>query len=466
MDVEVTRLPESRVALKIELAPQEVEQALHRTYTNLVQRVNIPGFRRGKAPRPVVERMVGRDLFLHEATDEAVRWAYRKAIDQEKLSPIDEAEIKPVEGEDDHLHPNEPFRFEATVTVRPDVRLPEYESLRVERTQAEVTDQDLDALLTDIRQRNATLEPTVRPAQLGDVVTMNIVARVGGEEALNDENFEYELRERDEESNPLLIGLSAELVGANRGDISEVGLPLAEGSLPEGEAGKTVLVRALIKEIKRKVLPDLDDEFAQSVSELQTLDELRAVLRENLEAERKLQADEKLVNDAIEAVTSRTFIEIPPALVEEELDRMMGDLRQQFQSSRLDFEQFLLTAGQSMEQIRNDMRETATRNVKQSLVLTALADAEGIEVSGGEVNASLEDLFRGASIPETERRRIRSSSAARASIRNRIRRRRAIQRLVEIVSGEDVSAEATDAVADQTTAADDTEENLAVEVAG
>src|SRR5205085_2003367 len=136
MNVSVTRLPESRVNLRIELDPQEVEQALDRTYKQLVQRVAVPGFRKGKAPRAVVERMVGQELFLHEATDEAVRWGYRRAIDQENLTPIDEAEIDGGNGHN-HVEPGEVFSFEATVAVKPEVQLPDYTSIRLERTMEE-----------------------------------------------------------------------------------------------------------------------------------------------------------------------------------------------------------------------------------------------------------------------------------------------------------------------------------------
>src|SRR5437764_9711019 len=166
MNVEVTKLPESRVVLKIELTEPEVEQALDRTYKRLVQRVNVPGFRKGKAPRPVVERMVGHEFFLHEATDEAVRWGYRKAVDQERLMPIDEAEIEAGEDHLHHLQPGEPFHFEATVAVKPEIPLPAYHSLHIERQPVEVTQEDVDALLGDLRERTATLEPTVRPAQI------------------------------------------------------------------------------------------------------------------------------------------------------------------------------------------------------------------------------------------------------------------------------------------------------------
>src|SRR5947209_6758491 len=157
MNVEVTKLPESRVALKIELSPEEVDQALDRTYKQLVQRVNIPGFRKGKAPRPVVERIVGAELFLHEATDEAIRWGYRKAVDQENLTPIDQADISAGDEGDDHhethVQPGQPFDFAATVAVKPEVELPDYHSMQIERQIEPATDDDVNALLQEIRER-------------------------------------------------------------------------------------------------------------------------------------------------------------------------------------------------------------------------------------------------------------------------------------------------------------------------
>src|SRR5919205_3841591 len=168
MNVEVSRLPESRVTLKIELSPDEVDGALDRTYKQLVHRVNIPGFRKGKAPRPVVERMIGAEAFLHEATDEAVRWGYRKAIDQENLTPLEVADIDVPGDGHAHLHPGEPFRFEATVAVRPDVELPDYHAISVTAPEVEVSDEDVQNLLDELRQRSAVLEPVQRPAQMGD----------------------------------------------------------------------------------------------------------------------------------------------------------------------------------------------------------------------------------------------------------------------------------------------------------
>lgn len=469
MNVEVTKLPESRVALKVELTPQEVDQALERTYKQLVQRVNVPGFRKGRAPRPVVERVVGHELFLHEATDEAIRWGYRKALDQSKLTPIDQPDIDGSDGHN-HLHPGEVFQFAATVAVKPEVQLPDYHTIHLDRPAVDVSDSDVDALLQDLRQRNATLEPTIRSAEIGDVVTMNVTARVGGNEVINEENADFELTDEEGEEaipHPVFPGLSKELVGVNRGEIREAVLALPELYSPEELAGQSMLVRALIKEVKRKVLPALDDEFAQSISEFGTLDQLRDALRNNLEIERRMEADEQLVADAVKEVTTRTFVEIPPVLIDEEVDRMVDDLRSTLERANLMLQHFLEASHKTEAELRQDMRDEATGRVKTSLVLGGLADAENIDVSNREVEASLEELLRRVTTTDVERRRLRSSTELRANLRGRIRRQRAAQRLVEIVTGEEVSAEAAEAMADQTAAAaEDNQETVAVEIGG
>src|SRR5579875_2737185 len=453
MNVEVKQLPESRVALTIQLSGQEVDQAAERTYKQLVQRVNVPGFRRGKAPRAMVERAVGPEFFLHEATDEAVRWGYRHAIDEKDLTPIDEAEISFGDDDHGHIHPGESFTFTATVAVKPEVKLPDYSTIHLDKPEVSVTPEEVDELLHRLQDSMATLEPTVRAPEMGDVVTLNIAAKVDGQEVLNDENFDFELRSEDEGGSPLFPGLSRELVGANRGDIREVTLPLPENYGNPELAGKTMFVRALVKEVKRKVLPALDDEFAQTVSDLQTLDELKARLNENLLLEKQVGADEQLVQEAVDAVTSRSFVEIPPELIEEELDRMLRDMRSSFEARRLDLDMAMEAAGKSEDVMRTEMRDNAVANVKASLVLGAVATREQIEIANREVEQAINEVIRGSNLPEAERRRLRSSSGVRSNIRSRLVRQRAIQKLVEIMTGEAVPAEATEAVTDQTAAA-------------
>lgn len=468
MNVEVTKLPESRVALKIDLTSEEVAQALDRTYKRLVQRVAIPGFRKGKAPRPVLERAVGPEWFLHEATDEAVRWGYRKAVDQEHLVPIDEAEIDIGEVHS-HIEVEQPFHFEATVSVRPDVQLPDYSTLQIERRQVEVEETDVAELLAAIRERNATLEPVARAARVGDVVTLNLHARVDGKEVINNENAEYELLDEEFDSeDPVLPGLSRALLGSVPGDIREPLLFLPKSYSTPELAGKTMISRVLVKEVKRKVLPSMDDELAQSVSAFQTLDELKDTLRSNIDLERRMEADQRLAEEAVEAVTSRTFVEIPPVLIEEELDRLLDEMRESFESRHLSWQQYLDAAQRTDADMRTELREVAIENVKQSLVLSAVADQEGIDVTNQEIIAAMDELFRQAGTDDPERRRLRNSAGVRANIRSRIRRQRAIQRLVHVMSGgEEVSSEAAEAVADVTAAvAEDNQETLAVEAVG
>jgi trigger factor len=181
-----------------------------------------------------------------------------------------------------------------------------------------------------------------------------------------------------------------------------------------------------------------------------------------------MEADEALVRDSIDALTSRTFVEIPPVLIDEELDRMIDDLRRAFGQQQFTLDLYLQSSNQSEESLRNEMREGATDNVKRSLVLGALADAESVDVTNRDVDAALEDLFRGMRVGAAERRRLRSSATVRSNIRSRIRRQRAIQRLVEIVTGgEGVSPEAAEIMADQTaSAAEDSDETMAVEIGG
>jgi trigger factor len=463
MNVEVTRLPESKVALKVELTPQEVDGAFDRTYKQLVQRVTIPGFRRGKAPRPVVERLVGHEFFVHEATDDAVEWGYRKAIEQAGLTPIDQAQIGG--GEHTHAEPGQPFQFEATVSVRPEVTLPDYHTLKVAREQEPVADEEEDNLLDELRARQATLEPVTRPAQPGDVVTINITGTTEGNEVLQQENGNYEIRPPESDDDTTLPGLSKHLVGTTPGQIVETVIDLPETYYNAEIAGKPLSLRLIVKDVKAPVLPVLDDDFASSISANETLDALRTALHENLEAERRAQADEKLVQGAVDEVVNRTFVDIPPIMIDEELDRMVDDMRQMFESNRLSFETYLEQAGQAEEDIREKAREDAIKNVKTSLVLGAIADAEGIDVPKREVDAALEDVFRATTMTERERRQVRTSTAVRSNLRNRIRRQRAIRHLVEVMSGEeDVSDDAAEALADQTaSAADSAQETMAVE---
>jgi trigger factor len=298
------------------------------------------------------------------------------------------------------------------------------------------------------------------------VVTIKITGKIDGETVLDNENADLELYDEQAEGrqpHPQVPGLIAELIGKNRGELFQSVLQLPATYPNPDYAGKTMIVNGIVKEVKRKVLPEADDDFAQSVSDVETLAELRERLRDNLEQEQQNQAEEKLASDAVEQVVSRSFVEIPPILVEEQIDQEVDDMRRSFEGQGISLDRYFEATGRTEQQLRQEMRESVTQSVKNTLVLNAVADAEGIETSNREVDAAIEEMLRALPTSQAERRNIRSSTRVRSNIRGRLRRRRAIARLVEVMTGGDeVSSEAAEAAVEMTT--DDNEATVAVEV--
>jgi trigger factor len=443
VNVELTKLPESQVTLAIELAPAEVDQSLERTYRRLVQRLAIPGFRKGKAPRSVVERHVGLDSFLHEATDDAINWGYRKALEEHQLVPLTEASVQPGD-EHEHMHPDTAFLFEATVTVRPEVQLPDYHSIRIDVPESDVTEEEVKAVIGSVREKNATWVPTVRPAQLGDTLTMNLTAISEGQTILSDENYDFELMDEAAEGATLhseLPQLAAEMVGVNRGEIREASLHLPDEYTKPELAGKLLIVRTLVKEIKRRQLPDLDDEFAQSVSSVATMQELRELIRANLTAEHVEERQRKIASDAVDAVVGATFLDIPAIMVDEEVDSELGRLEDMFKRQGLSLEEYYRAVNRNEADMRQEFRDPAAKTVKTSLVLNAVADAEDIRVDEKEIDDAVDVGLRYSDLSQPQRRKARASQSVRARIRGDLRRQRAIRALVHIVSGEDTESD-------------------------
>ncbi|MGH2447646.1 MAG: trigger factor [Chloroflexota bacterium] len=435
MNVEVTRLPESRVTLTIEVSPEELPQAFEAAYRKLAQRVNIPGFRRGKAPQAIVENAVGPELFLHEATDEAVRIAYRNALKQEHLVPLDQPEIEPGR-EAEHVEQGQSFTFKATVAVKPEVQLPDYKAIRIDREVTEVTDNQIDQVVETLRENNATLEPVVRPAQMGDVLLMNLTARAGGRAVVEDENAEFEMRP-EVEGGPvaMLPGLSTELVGVNRGEIRELTLALPPNYPDEELSGQSLSVRALVREIKRKVLPEPSDDFASTVSKAETMDQLRDQIRDNLAVEQVIESTQKTIDQALEAVITRSFVEIPSILVEEEERSEVQRLERSLSSAQLDIGFYLAQTKQTEEEFRAQIHERAAATVKERLVLEAVADAEQIDISKQAINDYLARIT--ASSSRAERKRLQSSQSVQENVGDLLRRQEAGSRLVQLMTEEE-----------------------------
>ncbi|GBD22706.1 Trigger factor [bacterium HR29] len=426
MKVTLERLPRSRVQLEIEVDPERVERSLEAAYRRIVRRTKIPGFRPGKAPRAVVERLVGREGLLREALDDLVGDAYGEAVARENVEPIGRPQVEILD--------LEPVRFKAVVAVKPTVELGDYSSLRIPLEPTPVTDEMVEEQLLALRRRRALYVPVDRPVQWNDVVTADVKGTTAeGETFIEDEAAEFILREG---QTLLLPGLAEAFIGMAKGEAKEVELDVPESFSIERFRGKRVRLSITVREVKEEQLPELDDEFAQQIDaeEFPTLEALRTRIRTELEEAFRREAEEKLRLEALDKLVELSKLEYPELLVEHEIDHMVremaGDDRQAFLAE-------LRRIGRSEAEFRASLREAAARRVERSLVFEAFAEREGIEVSEEEVTAEIERL---AGEREPERSRfieVFSDPRGREAIRNQLYRRKAFERLQAVVTGTD-----------------------------
>ena len=371
----------TKVRINVVVEPDELRPAIDRTARRLSREVRVPGFRKGKVPRQVIEARIGRDALLAEAIEqEAVPEFYAKAIEELGVQPLSRAQVEPPDYTD-----GEPLSFSATFEVKPELELPPYRGIEVERPDLEVTDEHVDAQLERLRDRVAQLEVIGRPLAKGDFAQIDLRATRHLEEIpdLTRSDFLYELG-----SGIVVPKLDEELQGARKGDILKFNdtLPEAAG---EELAGREVTFSVLVKEAKAKVLPKLDDDFAQEASEFDTLEELRADLRQRLEEAAEAQRASELETRVLQAYLDQVEAPLPESLVHDELHYRANRFAQQLQYMGAGLEQYLQAVGETQDQIEADLRAQSERAVKAQLVLEAIAQAEGFEATEEEIEAEL-----------------------------------------------------------------------------
>lgn len=422
--VTLERLPQSRVQLEIEVDEERVERSLEAAYRRIVRRTKIPGFRPGKAPRAVVERLIGREGLLREALDELVAGAYSEAVTSQQVEPIARPEVEILD--------LEPVRFKATVPVKPTVELGDYTSVRLPLEIPQVTDEMVEEQLLLLRRRRALYVPVQRPIQWNDLVTVDVKGNVDGEPFIDDEGAEFILREGQV---LLLPGLAEAFLGLTKGETKEVQLAVPEDFSLERFRGKTATLTLFVREVKEEQLPELDDEFARQIDidEFPTLDALRARIRKEIEEVMRKDAEERLRADALDRLVAISKLDYPDIIVEHEIDHMIqemsGDNRQAFVAE-------LQRVGRSEAEFRASLRPAAVRRVERALVFEAFAEREGIEVTDEEVTAEVERLA-GDREPEREQfLQVFSDPRAREAIRSQLYRRKTFERLQAIVTSQ------------------------------
>jgi len=439
--VSAERIPDSQIVLQIEIEPDQMERSLDRAYRRLAQRTEIPGFRKGKAPRHMLERHLGRERLVHEAMDMLIPEAYNQALDEQQIEAIDQPKLDIVQ--------EEPLIFKATVPVRPTVQLGDYTSLRVERPAVAAPPDEVDAAVEELRRRYALHEPVDRPVTKGDVVRADVRGEIDGREVFADDDFEFTLRDG---ATVLLPGFAEGVIGAEKGVPKEVKVTTPPGSQPLSE--KTGTFTVVVKEVKEEHLPELNDEFAREVGEgFPSVQALRQHLEVQIRERREREAEEQYHDEALAALVKRAEeVEYPPVLVEREIDRL---LRDEARSSGLEVDRYMEQMRKPVQEIRDTLRETAEERVRRSLVLTALAEAEQVKVEPAEVDTEIERIVGSSGAQAAQIGQLFKSEGGREAIERSLLTSKTLRRLTELVSGPAPGKRATRAKKRKTEAAEE-----------
>ena len=433
MKVTTERLPESRVQLEVEVEPDRLERSLDAAYKRLAPKLRIPGFRPGKAPRPVVERMVGRERLIHEALDDLVPDVYTEALESEEIDPVDQPEVEIIE--------TEPVRFKATVPVRPTVTLGDYRSIRIAPEPVEVTDEMFAEQMDMIRRRFATIAPVERGAEWEDILTADISGTVEDAPFVQDQDVEFPLREG---QRLLIPDLAEQFLGMEPESEKTVELPVPE-DFPQQFAGKTASITLTVKSVKEEQLPDEDDDLAQQVNaeEFETIEQLQERVRSDLLETLQRQADEAYRLKIVDELVGLSEVEYPQVMLNREIDVL---IRETHGSDVRAYQAHLAQIGQSADEYRELFREPARQRLFRSLVLGELTDAEGIEVTDEDVTGQVEQML--APLGEGENadnmRTMFESDQGSASIRNSLLTDKTLARLQEIASSDEPAPEPTE----------------------
>jgi trigger factor len=422
--MKITREKEEnrQVWLNIEMEPAEMKTALDESYHRLVQKTDVPGFRKGKAPRVVLERHIGKDRLLEDALDNLLPQAYEKALKEQELEPVASPNIE--------ITQTDPVIFKATVSLKPVIELGDYKSLRLKPEPPASTDGELENMIEQLRRQHGSWEPAERAAVFDDLVTLDIDSQVEGKPFIKQEGVQYQLLKTQSAPAP---GFAEQLVGMKGGEEKEFKLNLPENYSPAELAGKEASFKVKISEVKQLRLPELNDEFAKAVNpEFKSLDGLKERVSQNLKLMAEDRARMEFEDRLLDAAVDLSQVDFPPVLVETEIDRTLEQQARQLQASNMAMEEYLSRIGKKEEELREELRPAATKRVIRSLVLGKVAEAEKIEVSDADIDAELDRTIGGAGEKKDEARKQLNTPQVRRSLEQIVASRKTVQRLVEI----------------------------------
>jgi trigger factor len=376
------KLEKSQVALTIEVGAAEFEAAVEKAYQKMRRKINVPGFRPGKAPRKMIERMYGAEVFFEEAINIAFPEAYEAAVEQEKLQVVGYPAVEMV-GE----VTKDGFTFKATAPVYPEVTLGEYKGLKAEKPEVKVTAADVDERLKTLADRNTRLVSVDREAKSGDTAVIDFEGFLNGKpfEGGKGENHNLELG-----SGSFVPGFEDQVIGMKAGEEKDINITFPE-NYHEDLAGKAVVFKVKVHEVKEKEVPEMDDEFAKDVSEFDTLKDLKADLKKKITEERQKDADRAFEENLMNQVAENITADIPDVMVENQARQYLDNFKAQI-SRQFPYEEYKKMTGMDDEKLLADAKEPALRQVKMDLAVAAIIKAENIEASDEDVEAEYKKM--------------------------------------------------------------------------
>lgn len=387
MSVKVENLEHNMAKLTIEVSAEELEKALNTAYNKQKRQISVPGFRKGKVPRAMIEKMYGAEIFYEDAANELMQQTYPSAIEESGVDIVSRPTVDVVQ-----IEKGKPFIYTAEVATRPEVTLGKYMGVTVTKIDTSVTEDEVEAELENQRNTNArTVTVTDRPVKEGDTAVIDFEGFVDGVafDGGKGENHPLEIG-----SHSFIDTFEDQLVGKNAGDEVEVNVTFPEQYQAADLAGKPAVFKVKINEIKAKELPELNDEFAQDVAGVDTLAEYKEELKKNLTEKKENEAKKTKEDEAIQKIIDKSKMDLPKAMIDTQCETMVNEFAQRIAQSGLSMDQYLQFSGMTVDQLKEQVRPEAETRIKSSLVLEQIAKEENIEVSDEDINAEIEKMAK------------------------------------------------------------------------
>lgn len=423
MSVQVEKLEHSMAKLTIEVPFEELEKAVQKAYLRQRSKISIPGFRKGKAPRAIIEKMYGQTVFYEEAAESVINESYPDAVKESGEDIVSRPAI-----DVEQLEKGKPFIYTAEVALKPPVEVGKYKGIKVEPVDTTVTDEEVEEEIGNELKKNARqVEISDRPAKTGDIVYIDYSGSVDGElfDGGTAEDQRLELG-----THTFIDNFEEQIEGHNIGDEFDVNVTFPEKYQEKSLAGKAAVFEVKLKGITEKQIPELDDDFVSDVSEFETVDEFRADICKTLEDRKTVAARNKKEDEAVKALVEDSRLEIPQAMIDTEADQLIQNYDNRLRSQGLGLSQYMKYTGMTIDSLRDDMKEQAKLNIESRLVLEAVADAENITITDEEYEDELQKMADSYSMPLDNMKNLITESEKKA-INTDLRIKKAVDIIID-----------------------------------